>query len=234
LSHFTFILADTGITVKTFQSNYQPSRERAIAIYVHKGDLPADLKFTHDVAIDTEAMGLINRRDRLCVVQLSGGDGDAHLIQFARGQYKAPNLMNLLADTRQTKIFHFARFDVAILKHYLGVLTGPIYCTRTASKLVRTYTDRHGLKDICRELLGVDISKQAQTSDWGADTLTTEQKEYAASDVLYLHALRDKLDTMIRRESREHIAKACFDFIPIRAEMDLMGWDDNVDFFAHS
>ena len=195
--------------------------------------MPADVKFTHDVAIDTEAMGLINRRDRLCVVQLSGGDGDAHLVQFPRGQYKAPNMMNLLADPRQVKLFHFARFDVAILKHYLGVLTAPIYCTRTASKLVRTYTDRHGLKDLTKEILGRDISKDQQSSDWGAPELSDAQLAYAASDVLHLHALKEKLDAMLAREGRTEIAQSCFDFLPTRAALDLAGWEDT-DIFAHS
>jgi ribonuclease D len=190
------------------------------------------VKLTGDIAVDTEAMGLVNRRDRLCLVQLSAGDGNAHLVQFAPGEYAAPNLKKLLTDPHTTKIFHFARFDVSIMRLYLGVVTQPIYCTRTASRLVRTFTDRHGLKDLCRELLGKDISKQQQSSDWGAADLTQEQKEYAASDVLYLHQLRAALDVMLQREDRQEIAKACFSFIPWRALLDLAGWEET-DIFAH-
>ncbi len=190
------------------------------------------MKLTGDIAVDTEAMGLVNRRDRLCLVQLSAGDGNAHLVQFAPGEYAAPNLKKLLTDPHTTKIFHFARFDVSIMRLYLGVVTQPIYCTRTASRLVRTFTDRHGLKDLCRELLGKDISKQQQSSDWGAADLTQEQKEYAASDVLYLHQLRAALDVMLQREDRQEIAKACFSFIPWRALLDLAGWEET-DIFAH-
>lgn len=189
-------------------------------------------------------MGLNNKRDRLCVVQLSDGNGDAHLVQFAPNprssseavallKYNAPNLTKLLTDPNRVKIFHFARFDIAIMKHYLGVLTAPIYCTRTASRLARTYTDKHGYKDICRELLGVDISKQQQSSDWGAATLSPEQVEYAASDVLHLHKLRDKLNAMLTREGRAHLAQACFNFLPHQAELDLAGWAEQ-DIFAHS
>jgi ribonuclease D len=178
-------------------------------------------------------MGLNNKRDRLCVVQLSDGNGDAHLVQFGHGAYKAPNLVRLLSDPQRTKIFHFGRFDLAIMRYYLGVRVAPVYCTRTASRLVRTYTDRHGYKDICKELLGVDISKQQQTSDWGAQTLTSEQVDYAAADVLHLHRLREKLDAMMVREGRGELAKACFDFLPFRAELDLAGWE-NEDIFAHS
>jgi len=186
-----------------------------------------------DIAVDTEAMGLNNKRDRLCLVQLSDGNGDAHLVQFAQGVYKAPNLIALLSDTKRTKLFHFARFDLSIMRHYLGVRVAPIYCTRTASRLVRTYTDRHGYKDICKELLGVDISKQQQTSDWGAQTLSPEQMDYAAADVLHLHKLKAKLDGMLTREARTELAQACFNFLPFRAELDIAGWE-NEDIFAHS
>jgi len=178
-------------------------------------------------------MGLNNKRDRLCLVQLSDGNGDAHLVKFEAGHYSAPNLVKLLTDASRVKIFHFARFDLSIMRHYLGVRTSPVYCTRTASRLVRTYTDRHGYKDICKELIGVDISKQQQSSDWGAATLSPEQVEYAASDVLYLHRLREKLDVMIAREGRKELAQACFDFLPHRAELDLAGWETQ-DIFAHS
>lgn len=203
-----------------------------MAVFLHKGDLPASVQFTGDVAVDTEAMGLKNHRDRLCLVQLSDGNGDAHLVQFAVGEYHAPNLVALLENPTQTKLFHFARFDVAILKHYLGARVAPIYCTKIASKLCRTYTDRHGFKDICRELISVEISKHQQSSDWGADTLTTEQMDYAAADVLYLHRLREKLDAMLAREGRSQLAQACFDFIPTRAELDLLGWEEP-DIFHH-
>jgi len=199
---------------------------------MHKGDLPADVTLEGDIAIDTEAMGLNNRRDRLCLVQLSRGDGNAHLVQFEYGCYEAPNLRHLLSDSQSMKLFHFARFDVAIIRYYLGVLIQPLYCTRTASRLVRTFTDRHGLKDLCRDLLGKEISKQQQSSDWGAPELTNEQKEYAASDVLYLHQLRDALDKMLVRENRADLARACFNFIPARAMLDLSGWEHE-DIFAH-
>jgi len=194
--------------------------------------LPADVQLKGDIAIDTEAMGLNNRRDRLCLVQLSTGDGNAHLVKFERDQYNAPNLVRLLSDPQTMKLFHFARFDVSIIRLYLGVLVQPLYCTRTASKLVRTFTDRHGLKDLCRDLLGKEISKQQQSSDWGAPELTAEQKEYAASDVLHLHALRTILDKMLEREGRAELARACFNFIPARAMLDLAGWPE-VDIFAH-
>ena len=190
------------------------------------------MKLAGDIAIDTEAMGLNNRRDRLCLIQLSSGDGNAHLVQFEQGSYAAPNLKRLLSDTATTKLFHFARFDVAIIRFYLGVLVQPVYCTRTASRLVRTFTDRHSLKDLCRDLLGKEISKQQQSSDWGATELSNEQKEYAANDVLYLHPLREALDRMLEREGRAELARACFNFIPARAMLDLAGWAD-VDIFAH-
>jgi ribonuclease D len=177
-------------------------------------------------------MGLNNHRDRLCLVQLSDGKGDEHLVQFRVGEYNAPNLKKLLADPKRVKIFHFARFDVAILKQYLGVVTAPIYCTKIASRLTRTFTDRHGFKDICRDLLQVEVSKQQQSSDWGQDTLTPEQQEYAASDVRYLHALREKLNVLLAREGRTELAAACFTFLPARAELDLAGWPE-IDIFAH-
>tara|TARA_B100000029_G_scaffold345119_1_gene337545 strand:- start:94 stop:693 length:600 start_codon:yes stop_codon:yes gene_type:complete len=199
---------------------------------LHKGDLPTDVQFKGDIAVDSEAMGLNNFRDRLCVVQLSDGKGDAHLVQFEKGVYNAPNLCKLLTDESRVKIFHFARFDVAIMKHYLDVLTAPIYCTKIASKLVRTFTDRHGFRDLCRELINVDVSKLQQSSDWGADTLTPEQIDYAASDVLYLHDLRERLNVMLEREGRVELAEECFRFLPARAELDLAGWLD-VDIFAH-
>jgi ribonuclease D len=200
---------------------------------LHKGDLPASVTFSGDIAVDTEAMGLNNKRDRLCVVQLSDGNGDAHLVQFDKGAYSAPNLVKLLNDSKRTKIFHFARFDLAIMREYLGIRLNNVYCTRTASRLARTYTDRHGYKDICKELLGVDISKQQQSSDWGSGSLTQEQIDYAASDVLHLHKLRAKLDEMLAREGRAELIKACFDFLPYRAELDLAGWEHD-DIFAHS
>lgn len=208
-------------------------RNTAIAITLHKGDLPKGLTLKGSLAVDTEAMGLNNLRDRLCLVQLCDEAGEVHLVQFERGKYDAPNLCALLADPARTKLFHFARFDVAILKHYLGVRTAPIYCSKIASRLVRTYTDRHGFKELCRELLSVDISKYQQSSDWGADTLTPEQQEYAANDVIHLHALRVKLDVMLEREGRTELAKECFAFLPARAELDLAGWPET-DIFAHS
>lgn len=201
--------------------------------YLHKGDLPDKVKFTSSVAIDTEAMGLNNQRDKLCLVQISSGDGNAHLVQLDRKNYNAPNLKALLADTKIEKIFHFARFDVAILHHYLGVWTTPIYCTKIASRLVRTYTDSHGLKDLCQELLNVKVSKQQQSSDWGADELSKDQIQYAASDVFYLHKLKETLDIMLVREGRRELAQKCFDFLPTRAELDLCGWQEE-DIFSHS
>ena len=199
---------------------------------LHKGDLPADVSFTGSVAIDTETLGLDPNRDRLCLVQLSGGDGHAHLVQPDPKTYDAPRLKALLADPAVLKIFHFARFDIAVLEKYLGVTVAPVYCTKIASKLVRTYTDRHGLKDITAELLGVDLSKQQQSSDWGAATLTQQQLAYAASDVLHLHALKTKLDAMLERERRTAYAQAAFGFLGTRARLDLAGFGD-VDIFAH-
>ena len=204
-----------------------------MACHLHRGDLPPGLTFGDSVAIDTETMGLNPHRDRLCLVQLSRGDGDCHLIQFppdAGG--RAPNLSALLADPEVLKIFHFARFDLAVLAHRLGVPCGPVYCTKTASRLTRTFSDRHGLRDLCRDLLGVEISKQQQSSDWGAATLTREQLEYAAADVLHLHALKERLDSMLAREGRTELAAACFAFLPHRARLDLEGWPE-VDIFAH-
>ncbi len=201
--------------------------------FLHHGDLPDDLDLGAVVAVDSEAMGLRFRRDDLTVVQLSAGDGDAHVVQLKRPGYEAPNLKRLLADPDVLKIFHYGRFDIAMFALHLGVATAPVYCTKIASKLARTYTDRHGLKDVVRELLGVDISKAQQSSDWGAEILSPEQQAYAASDVLNLHALKRKLDGMLEREGRMAYAKACFDFLPWRAQLDIAGWDD-VDIFAHS
>ena len=202
-------------------------------IELHQGDLPPNFDFGASVAVDSETMGLHPHRDRLCLLQLSAGDGVCHLVQFPKGAYDSPNLRALLTDPKVEKLFHFARFDVAVLQHYLGVTCTPVYCTKIASKLVRTYTDRHGLKDICRELLGVDISKQQQSSDWGAATLSEAQLKYAASDVLHLHALKERLDVMLAREGRTHIATAAFEFLATRAELDLLGWDEQ-DIFSHS
>lgn len=203
-----------------------------MSVRLHKGDLPDLSRYGRQVAIDTETMGLNPLRDRLCVVQLSPGDGTADVIQIVPGA-DAPNLKALLADENVTKLFHFARFDMAALYHALGVMPQPVYCTKIASKLVRTYTDRHGLKDLARELLGVDMSKQQQSSDWGAETLTQAQLDYAASDVLYLHDMRRHLDRMLSREGRREMAQACFDFLPTRARLDLAGWPET-DIFAHS
>jgi ribonuclease D len=203
-----------------------------MSIRFHKGDLPDDADFGDCVAIDTETLGLVPHRYRLCVVQLSRGDGSADVVQIAPGQMQAKNIEWLLADPNVTKLFHFARFDAAVLFKTFGVMACPIYCTKIASKLARTYTDRHGLKDLARELLGVELSKQQQSSDWGGETLSEAQLSYAASDVLYLHALRIRLDAMLKRENRFEIALACFDFLPARARLDLMGWAD-VDIFSH-
>lgn len=199
---------------------------------LHQNDLPDDLDLGPVVAIDCETMGLNPHRDRLCVVQLSAGDGNAHLVQIAKGQTEAPNLCKLLQDPEVLKLFHFGRFDIAAMMNAFGVLTAPVYCTKIASRLVRTYTDRHGLAKLLQELLGIDISKQQQSSDWGAAKLTNAQLDYAASDVLYLHQLRDRLNEMLERESRMDIAQACFDFLPSRAKLDLLGWPDT-DIFAH-
>jgi ribonuclease D len=198
---------------------------------LHKNDLPPDVDLGSVIAIDTETMGLNPHRDRLCLVQLCGEDGQAHLVQFLDG-YAAPNLKALFTDPARLKLFHFARFDIAAIQAYLGVVTAPVYCTKIASRLCRTFTDRHGLKDLVRDVLGVEISKQMQSSDWGAVTLSADQLRYAASDVLYLHALRTRLDEMLARESRTELAKACFDFLPVRAALDLAGWNE-IDIFAH-
>ncbi|HZK89846.1 MAG TPA: ribonuclease D [Stellaceae bacterium] len=200
--------------------------------HLHPGDLPEGIRFGDSVAVDTEAMGLNPHRDRLCLVQLSAGDGDAHLVQLEPGLYAAPRLKALMADPTITKLFHFARFDLGMIYRYLGVMTGPVYCTKIASRLARTFTDRHGLRDLCKDLLGVDLSKQQQSSDWGAATLTDQQLQYAAADVLHLHALRAKLDMMLEREGRADLARAAFDFLPARVLLDLEGWPEQ-DIFAH-
>jgi ribonuclease D len=202
-------------------------------IRLHQGDLPDGLDLGQSVAIDTETMGLNPHRDRLCLVQLSAGDGDCHLVRIPpSAQTNAPNLKRLIADAGVLKLFHFARFDIAALRHALGVTARPIYCTKTASRLVRTFTDRHGLKDLCKELLNVELKKEQQSSDWGAPELSQEQLRYAAADVIHLHALRAKLDEMLVREGRMDLAQSCFDFLPVRAELDLAGWGE-LDIFAH-
>jgi ribonuclease D len=201
--------------------------------HVYKGDLPDGLDLGPIVAIDCETMGLNPKRDRLCVVQLSSGDGHAHLVQVAKGQTVAPNLCRMLEDPNVLKLFHFGRFDIAAMKAAFGVVTAPVYCTKIASRMTRTYTDRHGLKNLLQELLSVDISKQQQSSDWGAEQLSKAQVEYAASDVLHLHRLRERLNEMLIREDRMELAQSCFDFLPTRAELDLAGWPES-DIFAHS
>ena len=205
-----------------------------MTVHLHEEDIPADLFAPGaSIAVDTETMGLVTPRDRLCLVQLSDGGADEHLVRFSPGSnYAAPNLRTLLADPSRDKLYHFARFDLAAIKHYLGVTAAPVYCTKTASRLIRTYTDRHGLKELVRELLGQDISKQQQSSDWGGPELSEAQKEYAASDVRFLHKMREELDRRLVRENRAAIAKACFDFLPWRAELDLAGWPE-IDIFAH-
>ena len=205
-----------------------------MTVHLHQEDIPADaLAPGTMLAVDTETMGLSTFRDRLCVVQIADGRGDEHLVRFGPGSdYAAPNLKAALADPNRLKLYHFGRFDIAAIRHYLGVVAGPVYCTKTASRLIRTYTDRHGLKELIRELLGVDISKQQQTSDWGAPELSDAQKDYAASDVRYLHQLKEKLDERLERENRTQLAQACFDFLPWRAELDLAGWPE-IDIFAH-
>jgi ribonuclease D len=202
-----------------------------MTIIVHQDDIPADIDFGSCVAIDTETMGLKPVRDRLCVVQLSAGDGDAHLVQLKADRYDAPNLKKLLADPKVTKLFHFARFDIAVLWMYLGVLTAPVYCTKVASRLARTFTSQHSLKILCTDLLKVELDKQQQTTDWGADALSPEQVKYAASDVLYLHRLKDALDAILTREGRMELAQPCFNFLPTRALLDVAGWDE--DIFVH-
>jgi ribonuclease D len=201
-------------------------------INLHQQDLPGGLDLGPVVAVDTEAMGLDPHRDRLCLVQLATGDGECHLVQFREPDYRAPNLRRLLEDPTVEKLFHFARYDLAMIRHYLGVLCRPVYCTKVASKLARTYTDRHGLRELCQELLGIELSKQMQSSDWGAPELSEAQLAYAAGDVLHLHRLREHLDGMLAREGREALAAACFAFLPERAELDLMGWAQQ-DIFAY-
>lgn len=201
-------------------------------VTLHRGDLPADLDLGEVVAVDSETMGLNPARDRLCVVQLSAGDGSAHLVQLVGGEYAAPNLRRLLSDPNRLKLFHYARFDLAVIRRYLEVVCRPVYCTKIASKLARTYTDRHGLKDLVREVLGIELDKAEQSSDWGAERLSEAQLRYAARDVLHLHALRARLDLMLAREGRAALAQACFDFLPVRAELDLAGWPEQ-DIFAH-
>jgi len=203
-----------------------------VAVSYHRNDLPHGLRFAETVAVDTETMGLNLWRDRLCVLQLSAGDGNAHIVHFADRNYAAPNLRRLLADTTMTKIFHFARFDLAVIQRHFGIACVPVYCTKLASRLVRTNAERHGLKDLCHELLNIELSKQQQTSDWGATVLDDAQLAYAAADVLYLHALRKKLDALLDREGRRLIAEACFQFLPVRATLDLAGWAEE-DIFAH-
>ena len=209
-----------------------PHSQSEMTHKLYHGDLPEGIGYGSAIAIDTEAMGLNPHRDRLCLVQLSAGDGDAHLVQFAPGDYGAPRLKCLLADPGVTKLFHFARFDLAMLYRYLGVMAAPVYCTKIASRLARTFTDRHGLRDLCKDLLNIDLSKQQQSSDWGTPNLTEEQLRYAASDVLHLHALRSRLDVMLARESRDALARACFEFLPHRVLLDLEGWPEQ-DIFAH-
>lgn len=204
-----------------------------MTIRFHRGDLPATFAAGPSIAIDTETLGLNPHRDRLCLVQVSNGDGNADVVQISRAAPPPERLSAILADPSVLKIFHYARFDIAVLSRYLGVIPGPLYCTKIASKLARTYTDRHGLKDLVRDLLGIELSKQQQSSDWGADALTQAQLDYAASDVLHLHALKTKLDAMLEREQRAELARRCFAFLPVRAELDLRGWADT-DIFAHS
>ncbi|MAX00219.1 MAG: ribonuclease D [Sphingomonas sp.] len=205
-----------------------------MAVYFHEEDLPADVLGAGAVAVDTETMGLITPRDRLCVVQISDGRGDEHLVRFGPdSDYTAPNLKAVLADPARLKLYHFARFDLAAIQHYLGVVAAPVYCTKIASRLVRTYTDRHGLKDLARELVGAEISKQQQSSDWGGPELSDAQREYAASDVRYLHGMKAELDKRLAREGRTELAQACFDFLPHRAALDLAGWPE-IDIFAHA
>ncbi len=220
-----------------WNTRFPKAQMQAIALamtnFLYQNDLPADLDLGPMVAIDCETMGLHPHRDRLCVIQLSGGDGNAHLVQVAKGQTEAPNLCRLLEDPDVLKLFHFGRFDIAAMLNAFGAVTAPVYCTKIASRLVRTYTDRHGLAKLLQELLGIDISKQQQSSDWGAETLTSAQIDYAASDVLYLHQLREKLNGMLVREGRMEIAQACFDFLPMRARLDLDGWPET-DIFAHA
>jgi ribonuclease D len=216
-----------------YKQAHQRNRASFMTIRMHRGDLPNLDRYGESAAIDTETLGLVPARDRLCVVQLSPGDGTADIVQIAKGQTSAPNLERLLADPQRLKIFHFARFDIAVLAHTFGVMAGPVYCTKIASRLTRTYTDRHGLKDLARDLVGIDLSKQQQSSDWAADELTPAQLEYAASDVLHLHLIKSKLDERLEREGRTELARAAFEFLPWRARLDLAGWPET-DIFAHS
>lgn len=208
------------------------NRKEKANITLHKGDLPAEIDFGNSVAIDTETMGLKPHRDRLCLVQLSSGNGEAHIVQFGQEEYRATNLISILQNPEILKIFHYARFDMAVMEMYLNTTTQSVFCTKIASKLVRTYTDRHGLKDLCKELLNIELSKQQQSSDWGTSKLTDEQMWYAASDVLYLHKIKEILASRLAREKREEVAKACFDFIGTRASLDLLGLE-NEDIFSH-
>jgi len=220
-------------TIDTIERSLSRAYLRPMSVYLHEEDLPADALGEGPVAIDTETMGLHTYRDRLCLVQISDGGGDEHLVRFAAGSgYAAPNLRAVLTDPGRLKLYHFARFDLAAIRHYLGIWAAPVYCTKTASRLIRTYTDRHGLKELVRELLGQELSKQQQSSDWGASELSDAQKEYAASDVRYLHQLRIILDERLKREKRAELAQSCFDFLPARAELDLAGWPE-IDIFAH-
>ncbi len=203
-----------------------------MAVELHESDLPASVRFGDTIAVDTETMGLNPLRDRLCLVQLSGGGGEAHVVRFAPGRYEAPRLVALLGDPKVTKLFHFARFDLAMIRHFLGLMPTPVYCTKIASRLTRTFTDRHGLKDLCKDMLNVDLAKEQQSSDWGAPELSQAQLRYAAADVLHLHALKTRLDELLRREGREQLAEACFRFLPSRAELDLAGWAEQ-DIFSH-
>ena len=227
------LVAPRFLRDKRQRSDTRTGKAILLAIHLHQSDLPDGLNLGPVVAVDTETMGLDPRRDRLCLVQLSSGDGDAHLVQIAMGQRAAPNLVRLLSDPKVLKLFHFGRFDIAALKQALGVTTAPVWCTKIASKLVRTFTDRHGLKYLLADLAGVDVSKQQQTSDWGAAVLTDAQREYAASDVLYLHTLMAELEARLVRENRLELAQACFAFLPTRATLDLMGWDEPNDLFHH-
>ena len=201
-------------------------------IKLYKNDLPKNINFNESIAVDSETMGLNINNDRLCLIQISDGNGDSYIVQFLKNCYDAPNLKKILDDESILKIFHYARFDVAIIKKNLGIMCKPIYCTKIASKLARTFTDRHGLKDLCKDLLKIDLNKQSQTSDWGNENLTENQLEYAANDVLYLHEIKNKLDKIIEREGKQHLAKACFKFLETRAEFDLLGWQDK-DIFEH-
>jgi ribonuclease D len=221
--------------VQPIEQRRAKSYAREMTVHFHEEDLPAGVFAPGAaLAVDTETMGLITPRDRLCVVQISDGRGDEHLVRFGpNSDYAAPNLRAVLADPERLKLYHFARFDLAAIRHYLGVVAAPVYCTKIASRLIRTYTDRHGLKELVRELLGIDVSKQQQSSDWGAPDLSDAQKDYAASDVRYLHAMKEKLDERLLREGRMALAQACFDFLPARAELDLAGWPE-VDIFAHA